>query len=171
MQKPRDIWVQAKLKPIADSNNSTPRRPDKTCKRSHCTYCSKLDRTRHINLVATKRRYTTRTEILVQMLEHHIYAIVCRIFGKTYIGQTQHQFMNRMMEHFRNVRQNCQTDIVSRHYTRPDHDRISDMILYILEFIPPHHNSAIEAKRRNKAEINWIFPMRTPVPSGLNIHD
>ena len=165
----RDILVRAKLKPLPDPN-ILPTRTDNTCRRAHCAYCTKLDRTGRINAVATKRNYTTRTKVSC-LCTNLIYAIVCRKCGKTYIGQTKRRFMDRMMEHFRNVRQNCQTHIVSRHYTRPDHEGISDMILYILEFIPAHPNSATAATMRIRAEKKWIFRLRTQVPAGLNIHD
>ena len=48
---------------------------------------------------------------------------------KLYVGQTKRRLMGRMMEHLCNIRQRCPSHIVSRHYTRDDHDGISNLDL------------------------------------------
>ena len=37
--------------------------------------------------------------------------------GKVYVGKTKRRLKNRMLEHFKNIRQRCPNHIVSRHYT------------------------------------------------------
>ena len=75
------------------------------------------------------------------------------------------------MEHLRNIRQRCESHIVSRHYIRADHNGTTDMIIHILEFIPAHPDSIAAAELRDKCERKWFFRLRTLVPNGLNISD
>ena len=56
----------------------------------------------------------------------------------------------------RNIRQRCQNHIVSRHYTRPDHDGTQNMIIHILEFIPAHPDSKAAADLRNRSGASKI---------------
>ena len=80
--------------------------------------------------------------------------------------------MDRLMEHFRNVRQNCQTHIVGRHYNSHGHNGLRDIRVYILDFIPVHPESMTATQVRDSAErIKWIYRLRSQVPIGLNLFD
>ena len=51
--------------------------------------------------------------------------------------------MDRLMEHFLNIRQNCNTHIVGRHYNSRDHNGLDDVMVHILDFIQAHPDSKI----------------------------
>ena len=75
------------------------------------------------------------------------------------------------MEHFRNIRQKCQTHIVGRHYNSQRHGGLRDVRIYILDFIPAHPESVSAAQMRDSVEKKWIFRLRSQVPIGLNLFD
>ena len=108
----RDLLVKAKLKP-ANNQGNNPNNISTTnkCGRPFCIYCSKLDRSGRIKSATTNRSYMTRTNISCRCT-NLIYAIECRTCGKIYVGQTKRRLMDRLMEHFRNIRQNNAAHIV-----------------------------------------------------------
>ena len=126
----RDIPVRAKITPF---QQQIPKRHSSTC----CIYCDMVNRTGRIQCQQTDQSYITRKQVSCRC-SNLIYALECRKCGKVYVGQTKRRLMDRIMEHLRNIRQRCQNHIVSRHYTRPDHDGTQNMVIYILEFIPAH---------------------------------
>ena len=165
----RDILVRAKITPISDTNSNRAR-PINECTRPYCIYCRMLNRSGSIHCPFTDKSYITRKQVSCKCT-NLIYALECQKCGKVYVGQTKRRLMDRMMEHLRNIRQRCPNHIVSRHYTRDDHDGISNMTIHILEFISAHPDSNAAAEIRNKCERKWIFRLRTVVPLGLNISD
>ena len=165
----RDILVRAKITPLPATNSKTATFANE-CKRTHCIYCRMLIRTGSIHCPQTDQSFITRRQVSCRCT-NLIYALECRQCGKVYVGQTKRRLMDRIMEHLRNIRQRCQTHIVSRHYTRPDHDGIQNMVIHILEFIPAHPDSRAAADLRNRSERKWIFRLHSQVPNGLNISD
>ena len=167
----RDHLVRARLPPAQmGPNDPNPDSPDNGCNRPFCIYCSKLDRSGYIVSSTTNRRYRTRTNITCRCT-NLIYGIECRICGKIYVGQTKRRIMDRLMEHFRNIRQKCQTHIVGRHYNSQGHGGLRDVRVYILDFIPAHPESMAAANMRDSVEKKWIFRLRSQVPIGLNLFD
>ena len=165
----RDILVRAKITPIPE-NNPNVTTFDNECRRTYCIYCRMLHRSGRIRCQYNNRSYITRMKVSCKCT-NLIYALECRKCGKIYVGQTKRRLMDRIMEHLRNIRQRCQTHIVSRHYTRSDHDGIENMIIHILDFIPAHPDSKSATELRNRCERKWIFRLRSIVPNGLNISD
>ena len=167
----RDHLVRAPIMPIAAQNNAQPRVPNtRRCQRAHCLYCNKLDRTGTIHSSTTNRSYMTRTNISCRCT-NLIYAIRCLACDKIYIGQTKRRIMDRLMEHFRNIRQGCNTHIVGRHYNLPGHTGLNNVSVSILEFISAHPESARASAIRDGAEKKWIYRLRSLVPIGLNVFD
>ena len=157
--------------PIAAQNNAQPRVPNtRRCQRAHCLYCNKLDRTGTIHSSTTNRSYMTRTNISCRCT-NLIYAIRCLACDKIYIGQTKRRIMHRLMEHFRNIRQGCNTHIVGRHYNLPGHTGLNNVSVSILECISAHPESARASAIRDRAEKKWIYRLRSLVPIGLNVFD
>ena len=100
----RDHLVRARIMPIAAHNNAQPPVPNaRRCQRAHCLYCTKLDRTGTIHSSTTNRSYRTHTNISCRCT-NLIYAIRCLAFDKIYIGQTKRWILDRLMEHFRDIR-------------------------------------------------------------------
>ena len=116
----------------------------------------------------TGRRYRTSTYIACNCT-NLLYAIRCLTCGKVYVGQTKRRLMDPLMEHFRNIRQRCDTHIVGRHYNTQDHTGIWDLTVHILEFIPAHPDSSSASALRDSAERKWIYRLRSLVPTGLNV--
>ena len=167
----RDLLVWARLPPtIGAPDQPNPGFQDRQCNRAHCIYCLKLDRTGHISSQATNRRYRTRTNISCRS-NNLIYGLKCSICDKIYVGQTKRRIMDRLMEHFRNIRQNCQTHIVGHHYNSHGHNGLRDIRVHILDFIPVHPESMTATQVRDSAERKWIFRLRSQVPIGLNLFD
>ena len=167
----RDHLVRARLPPDQTGpNDPNPDPPNSGCNRPFCIYCSKLDRSGSIISSTTNRRYRTRINITCRCT-NLIYGIECRTCGKIYVGQTKRRIMDRLMEHFRNIRQQCQTHIVGRHYNSQGHGWLRDVRVYVLDFMPAHPESMVAATMRNSVEKKWIFRLRSQVPIGLNLFD
>ena len=124
----RDLLVRAKLMPEKEQNIQPNNRHTAChkCRCPFCIYCSKLDRSGRILCNITKRSYMTRTNVSC-LSTNIIYAIVCLRCGKIYVGQTKRRLMDRLMEHFRNIRQNNDIHIVGRHYKSRDHEGLNDL--------------------------------------------
>ena len=61
------------------------------------------------------------------------------------------------------------TDTMGRHFSQVEHHGISDMVIYIMQFIklPPQSQRALHL--HGKVEIHWIHKFKCPAPLGLNI--
>ena len=73
------------------------------------------------------------------------------------------------MEHFRNIRQNCRTHIVGRHYNSHDHNGLDDVLVHVLDFTHAHPDSQIASTMRDTVEKQWIYRLRSQTPIGLNL--
>ena len=167
----RDHLVPAALPPVPinDGENRPPPN-DNTCRRVFCLYCNKLNRSGNIISVLNNRRYRTRTNVSCRCT-NIIYALNCLRCGKIYVGQTKRRLMDRLMEHFRNIRQQCQTHIVGRHYNSNTHQGVEDVEVFVLEFISAHPESANATHLRDTMERKWIYRLRSLVPTGLNLFE
>ena len=167
----RDHLVRARLPPLPPGgDNPTPGPNNNICGRTRCIYCDKLNRSGRIISPVTNRSYVTRTNVTCRC-SNLIYALVCRTCGKIYVGQTKRRIMDRLMEHFRSIRQRCDTLIVSRHFNSAGHNGVEDVEIYILEFIHTHPNSENAARTRDSSEKKWIYRLRSLTPIGLNLFD
>ena len=79
--------------------------------------------------------------------------------------------MDRLKEHFRNIRQKCDTHIVGRHYNAQGHSGLWDLTVHILDFISAHPDSQTASTLREIAEGKWIYRLISQVPTGLNLFD
>ena len=167
----RDLLVRARLGPEKQQKDH-PKGPSRNhkCGRPFCIYCSKLDRSGRIRCTITDRSYMTRTNVSC-LSTNIIYAIECLRCGKMYIGQTKRRLMDRLMEHFRNIRQNNDIHIVGRHYNSRNHEGLNDLKVYVLDFIHAHPDSDTAAEVRNVREKLWIYRLRSQTPIGLNLFD
>ena len=150
--------------------NPSLRANNNKCKRPNCIYCNKLDRSGTIKSKVTDRKYITRTNITCRCT-NLIYCIECVSCGKHYVGQTKRRLMDRLMEHFRNIRQDRGTHIVGRHFNTPGHNGLNDLNIFVLDFIRAHPESPQAAKMRDDIEKKWIYRLRSQVPLGLNLFD
>ena len=168
----RDHLVRARLPPAPSKcgEDPDPGHHDNIWGRARCIYCDKLDRSGRITTPATDRSYVTMMNVTCRC-SNLIYALVCQTCGKTYVGQTKRRIMDRLMEHFRSIRQNNNTLMVSRHYNSTGHNGIDDVRIYILEFINAHPDSALAARTRDTTEKKWIYRLRSLTPLGLNLFD
>ena len=79
--------------------------------------------------------------------------------------------MDRLMEHFRNIRQNTDIHIVGRHYNDHEHHGLTDVTIYVLEFIHAQLESRVASDLRDSVERKWICILRFQTPMGLNMFD
>ena len=170
----RDILVRAKIMPSNNMGENEPMRANNhKCKRPNCIYCEKLDHSGSIKSKVTDRKYITRTNITCRCT-NLIYCIECISCGKHYIGQTKRRLMDRLMEHYRNIRQDRGTHIVGRHFNKPGHKGLNDLNIYVLDFIRAHPESPQAAKMRDDIEKKWIYRLTLvtlrPEYSGLSTH-
>ena len=75
------------------------------------------------------------------------------------------------MEHFRNIRQKNDIHIVGRHYNSRDHEGLSDLNVYVLDFIHAHRDIDIAAEVRNVRERLWIYRLWSQTRIGHNHFD
>ena len=148
----------------------TPTHMRNTCTTRDCIYCGALDTSGQITLSVTNRQYMTRRNICCKS-SNVIYCIRCQACGNDYVGQTKRRLVERMREHYRNVRQNCTTHIIGRHYNSAGHVGIPDMRVFILEFIRAHPDSQSAKQLRDIWERRWIYRLRSMIPTGLNVTD
>ena len=136
----RDHLVRARISPLRIDTPNTDINPSSqtrnTCTTRDCIYCRALDTSGQITFFAQNRHYMTRRNICCRS-SNVIYCIRCQACGNDYVGQTKRRLVERMREHYRNVRQNCTTHIIGRHYNSAGHVGIPDMRVFILEF---HHS-------------------------------
>ena len=104
------------------------------CKRPICIYCDKLDHSSTIKSKVTDPKYITRTNITCRCT-NLIYCIECVACGKHCVGQTKRRLMDRLMEHYRNIRQHRGIHIVGRHFNTPGHNCLNDLKIFVLVFI------------------------------------
>ena len=168
----RDILVRAEITPYKNMGQNAPmtRADSHKCKRPHCIYCNKLDRSGTIKSKVTNRKYMTRT-IITCRCTNLIYCIECLSCGKRYIGQTKRRLMDCLMEQHRNIRQDRGIHIVGRHFNTPGHNGLDDLKIYVLDFIRVHPESKQAAQLRDEIEKKWIYMLRSQVPLGLNLFD
>ena len=92
--------------------------------------------------------------------------------GKQYVGQTKQKFLERLREHFNNIRKDRKKDPIGRHFNSPGHTGdVGQMKTFILAFVtlPPNSEGALQLRLR--FERSWIFKLRTSLPHGLNSMD
>ena len=168
----RDHLVRAKITPIPENQGNNPAliSTSNKCGRPRCIYCDKLDRSGTISAADSDKTYITRTNISCRCT-NLIYALHCQHCGKIYVGQTKRRLMDRLMEHFRNIRNRCPTHIIGRHYNSDTHSGLQDLRVYVLEFIRAHPDSKAAAAIRDTAERRWIYRLRSLAPLGLNLLD
>ena len=90
-------------------------------------------------------------------------------YGKICVGQTKRRLNDRLMEHFRIIRQQCRTHIVGHHYNSNAHEGEDDVEVFVLEFISAHPESAKATHLRDTMERNWISCQRSLIHTGLNL--
>ena len=170
----RDHLVRAKISPIpSHPNNHTGdsgMTPTNVCTTRRCSYCVKLDTTGRIMSTYNKKEYMSRKKITCRS-SNLVYCLHCNACGKEYVGQTKRRLVERLSEHFPNIRQNRDAHIVGRHYNLPGHSGIQNMSVYILEFVSAPPDSDIARELRERAEKKWIFRLRSMLPHGLNLMD
>ena len=170
----RDHLVRAKISPIRTSTpilGTDPPTPVRNvCTTRDCTYCRALDTSGQIIFPVQNRRYMTRRNVCCRS-SSVIYCIRCQACGNDYVGQTKRRLVERMREHYRNVRQNCTTHIIGRHYNSAGHVGIPDMRVYILEFIRAPTDSQDAKHLRDICKRRWIYQLRLIIPTGLNVMD
>ena len=167
----RDRLVHAKLQPDSNhGNNPGMTSGSNKCGRPFCLYCNKLNRSGRIRCTITNRSYSTRTHVSCRCT-NLIYAIQCLKCGKIYVGQTKRRLTDRLMEHFRNIRQNNDTHLVGRHFNSHNNNGLNDISVCILDFIHAHPDSLTGSEYRDIKEKLWIYRLRSKTPIGLNLFD
>ena len=116
----------------------------------------------------TKKDYNTRAKVTC-ISNNLIYCLNCLVCDKQYIGQTKRQLVDRLREHFRNINQWRDTQLVERHYNLPEQHRVKSMEIYVLNFskFNPHGNTSW--RDRLVKEYDWMHRLRCFIPSGLNL--
>ena len=141
------------------------------CEKAICIYCDTLDKSGQIQSFFTKQTHTSKFNICCQS-SNLVYCLECRTCSKQYVGQTKRKFLERLREHFNNIRKNNQRDPIGRHFNSPHHDgKCTQVKTYILAFITMPSNSNEALHMRLKFERSWIYRLRTSLPYGLNSMD
>lgn len=92
-----------------------------------------------------------------------IYAIMCPVCKKLYIGQTGRNIRIRIYEHKRDINRRNKEQPVAKHFL--DHDVDSkDIMVIILD------NSSRDRNTRLRLEEAWIRVLDTLQPNGINLH-
>ena len=164
--------MRATIMPCNNMGQNAPatRANSHKCKIPNCIYCNKLDRSGTLKSKITNCKYMTLTNISCKCT-NLVYCIQCLSCGKHYIGPTKRGLMDRLMEHYRNIRPNQGIYLVGRHLNTPGHNGLDDLNIYVLDFIRVHPDGTQTAKLRDEIEKNWIYRLRSQIPLGLNLFD
>lgn len=169
----RDLVVRSKLDFHPETNIGTKVRKEELkglCADKRCSVCPLLDRKGKIKSKCNKNKYTAKYNINCRS-SNLIYCIKCRKCKKDYVGQTKRSLKDRINEHITSVkRRHLKTD-VSRHFCGDNHEGVSDMEVYVLDFIYKDANSQRTEVLRKTIEFNWIQRLQTQTPTGMNILD
>ena len=166
----RDLLVRAKLTTPDTSTKTGARKKRNLCTRMNCIYCKLLDRTGRITCPYNKRSYISRFNVNCNS-NNLIYCLVCRSCNKIYVGQTKRSIRERAGEHLTSIRKKKRHLVVGRHYNTPGHKGVSDIKIYVLEFVRAAPNATFSKTQREMVEAKWIFRLRSTVPIGLNLLD
>ncbi len=141
-----------------------------------CRYCHRLDK---VGQIAPRqnpnRRYiTVNTCDLNCQCSNLIYCITCNICGERYVGQTKNRIVDRIGDHFGNIKRSFERNnpqnstTVARHF-KSHGNRDYPLTITILEFIKEDPNSLKASHLRDSAEQKWIARLNTLHPYGLNV--
>jgi hypothetical protein len=159
-----------KLPTNPDCENTKPWR---ACTNPKCKYCPYLNRDVQISCHLNGKTYFTKQNVTCQS-SNLIYGIECKRCGKHYVGQTKCPLYQRLSEHQWSINI-CSTDKPIRpqpvgiHFSAPDHIRVRDLEIQILDFVHFHPDSKKAEEIRLRVEKKWILRFRCPAPSGMNI--
>ena len=165
----QDILVHSSI-PLPHTRRKQGKRINE-CPKTAGIYCDSMDKTGHIHSYTTKQSYESKFNICFQS-SNLVYCLQCNTCGKQYIGQTKRKLLERLREHFNNIRKKHQSDSIGSHFNTTGHSGdIKQVTTYILAFItlPGDTNGALQM--RLKFERHWIFKLRTSLPHGLNSMD
>ncbi len=85
-----------------------------------------------------------------------------------YVGQTSKRIKDRFAGHFGDIKRDVTDKPVPSHFNSTGHKGISDMSIYVLEYIKKPALSKQAQNIRLKRETNWVHVLRTMSPHGLN---
>jgi peptide-methionine (R)-S-oxide reductase len=168
----KDILVSAKIQSDSTSEETIRlRNINRLCKARTCRYCPRLNKTGQISNPHTGDTFPTKTNITCNS-NNLIYCIECTICSKLYVGQTKNTIKERFKSHFYGINNPAHQDTtVSRHYSRPDHDGIKSLTIFVLDFITSPQNSTSGKRLRDERELFWIHRLSSIAPLGLNSAD
>ena len=149
--------------------NQAPKK-SKRCSRKNCRYCNKLIKSGHIRSPITHRQYDTIRNCDCET-NNIIYCISCKKCSKQYVGHTKRTLRERMCEHFRFISQNNNSHSVGRHFNDPDHQGLTDVDIFVLQFGRKNPDSDESLAIRLILELMWIHRLRSTTPLGLNVFD
>ena len=102
----QDILVHSSI-PLPHKRGKQGKRINK-CPKTACIYCDSMDKICHIYSYTTKQSYESKFNICCQS-SNLVYCLQCNTCGKQYVGQTKRKLLERLREHFNNIRKNTKT--------------------------------------------------------------
>ena len=131
----QDILVHSSI-PLPHKRGKQGKRINE-CPKTAGIYCDSMDKTGHIHSYTTKQSYESKFNICCQS-SNLVYCLQCNTCGKQYVGQTKRKLLERLREHFNNIRKKHQSDPIGSHFNTTGHSGdIKQVITYILAFITP----------------------------------
>ena len=103
----QDIHVHSSI-PLPHKRSKQGKRINE-CPKTTCIYCDSTDKTGHIYSYMTKQSYESKFNICCQS-SNLVYCLQCNTCGKQYVGQTKRKLLERLQEHFNNIRKKHQND-------------------------------------------------------------
>ena len=155
----KEILCSSDIKDKSKHNNVMP-----LClRRSTCTHCPRLNKSKKIISTSTKRKYNILSNVSCNS-QNLIYCIQSNNCNLQYVGQTKNQLKLRMNQHMSNIRTNADTPI-ARHFQKHG---IGNFTISVLQLIRGEKDAQ---HLRNKWENYWIARLHSITPNGLNIQD
>ena len=105
------------------------------CPKTSCIYCDSMDETGHIYSYRTKQSYESKFNIYCQS-SNLVYCLQCNTCSNQYVGQSKRKLLERLREHFNNIKKTHPNDPIGCHFNATWHSGdIKQVTTYILAFV------------------------------------
>ena len=140
------------------------------CKKLFCDKCAKIDTTGEITCNVTGKKFVTKTNVTCES-SNVIYCLECKRCNLQYVGKTENPIKERLGSHLSAIKRNVGETDVPWHFNQKGHEKMSDVKLYIVEFVGRHPKSDEGRRLLGLVEFFWIEKLHTHTPHGMNTKD
>ena len=144
---------------------SHPKKQKIRCTKLFCDKCVKIDKSGEITSKTTERKYVAKQNVTCES-SNLIYCLECKRCKMQYVGKTERPLKERLGEHLGTIKANKGDTDVPWHFNQADHQKRSDVKIYVIEFINRHPKTDEGKRLLALAEYHWIEKKAISFPAG-----